>query len=468
MTSITFFAFTPLHSHFSRIAKEMSAAAVSVQQGPDRNTAADTWRRIEQNAFGPETLIRNSPSHPQPDFIPIASTDQELSSSKRKRYITGKNTKKCTPWVQKEYTNDIIGLHEEILDFHSYIQPRRCERYMRLQVFDKVKRIILGQWPHAQVCLFGSFCTCLYLPTSDIDVCVMGEWIKFPLFSLEEALLKADIAIEDSILVLDKTTVPIIKFIDKATEVKVDISFNQHTSIHSFQFICHCLQQFPLISPLAMVIKQFLNQRQLNEVYYGGINSYSLILMLVSFFQLHPRNQSSEPTANLGVLLTEFFELYGRQFNYTKVGISVLNGGYYFPKEALENGMEDGLLYIQDPLSLSENSSRGCYGIMQVKQSFEHAFNELHMAILTREDPRPSNPSLLSKLVQVSEEVHEYRQWVETEWPPTVTSPTVYTPGLFSPVHVPYFSLLPNMYIEQPPAATEDPPPPEANSSIES
>jgi non-canonical poly(A) RNA polymerase PAPD5/7 len=35
-----------------------------------------------------------------------------------------------------------------------------------------------------------------------------------------------------------------------------------------------------------MVLKQFLLQRDLNEVYTGGIGSYSLILMIVSFLQV--------------------------------------------------------------------------------------------------------------------------------------------------------------------------------------
>lgn len=36
---------------------------------------------------------------------------------------------------------------------------------------------------------------------------------------------------------------------------------------------------------------------------------------------------------NLGVLLIEFFELYGRNFNYTNVGIRVKGGGTYFSKQ---------------------------------------------------------------------------------------------------------------------------------------
>ena len=39
------------------------------------------------------------------------------------------------------------------------------------------------------------------------------------------------------------------------------------------------------------------------QVFTGGLSSYCLILMVVSFLQLHPRNDSADPAANLGVLL---------------------------------------------------------------------------------------------------------------------------------------------------------------------
>lgn len=35
---------------------------------------------------------------------------------------------------------------------------------------------------------------------------------------------------------------------------------------------------------------------------------------------------------NLGVLLVEFFELYGNYFNYDETGISLRDGGSYFSK----------------------------------------------------------------------------------------------------------------------------------------
>lgn len=57
---------------------------------------------------------------------------------------------------------------------------------------------------------------------------------------------------------------------------------------------------------------------------------------------------------NLGILLIEFFELYGRHFNYLKTGIRIKNGGAYMAKEdimkAMSNGYRPSMLCIEDPL----------------------------------------------------------------------------------------------------------------------
>lgn len=60
------------------------------------------------------------------------------------------------------------------------------------------------------------------------------------------------------------------------------------------------------------------------------------------------------PNANYGVLLIEFFELYGRHFNYLKTGIRIKDGGSYVAKDEVQKSMLDGyrpsMLYIEDPL----------------------------------------------------------------------------------------------------------------------
>lgn len=70
--------------------------------------------------------------------------------------------------------------------------------------------------------------------------------------------------------------------------------------------------------------------------------------------QLHPRIDARNPNMNLGILLIEFFELYGRHFNYLKTGIRIKNGGAYMAKEdimkAMSNGYRPSMLCIEDPL----------------------------------------------------------------------------------------------------------------------
>lgn len=55
--------------------------------------------------------------------------------------------------------------------------------------------------------------------------------------------------------------------------------------------------------------------------------------------QLHPRGDLNYPTANLGVLLIEFFELYGKKFNYMLTAIRVKDGGQYISKDEVENNL---------------------------------------------------------------------------------------------------------------------------------
>lgn len=80
--------------------------------------------------------------------------------------------------------------------------------------------------------------------------------------------------------------VPIVKLTDKASDVKVDISFNMSNGVKSAELIKDFKQRFPVLSKLVLVLKQFLLQRDLNEVFTGGISSYSLILMTISFLQV--------------------------------------------------------------------------------------------------------------------------------------------------------------------------------------
>ncbi|XP_011701557.1 PREDICTED: non-canonical poly(A) RNA polymerase PAPD5-like [Wasmannia auropunctata] len=325
------------------------------------------------------------------------------------------------PWrmPNKHYSMGTIGLHEEIEDFFSYMCPSHEEHVLRLRVVKRIENVIYDLWPDSKVEVFGSFRTGLYLPTSDIDLVVIGMWTNLPLRTLERALLDQNIAEPCSIKVLDKASVPIVKLTDKESEIKVDISFNMNNGVKSAELINSYKKQYPVLEKLVMVLKQFLLQRDLNEVFTGGISSYSLILMTISFLQLHPRKDIHCPNTNLGVLLIEFLELYGRKFNYVKTGIRIKDGGQYISKEEIQRDMIDGhrpsLLCIEDPLTPGNDIGRSSYGALYVKSAFNWAYCILSQAanpsnILIND---ASKVSILGRIIRVTDEVIEYRRWIK-------------------------------------------------------
>ncbi|XP_051872484.1 terminal nucleotidyltransferase 4B isoform X2 [Pristis pectinata] len=339
-----------------------------------------------------------------------------MLSSSNGNYYSG------TPWKTMKYNVGVTGLHEEVLDFYNFMSPRPEEETMRKEVVKRIESVIKELWPTADVQIFGSFSTGLYLPTSDIDLVVFGKWKNPPLQLLEQALRRRNIAEPYSIKVLDKATVPIIKLTDQETEVKVDISFNVETGVKAAQFIKDFIKGYPVLPYLILVLKQFLLQRDLNEVFTGGISSYSLILMAISFLQLHPRIDARRPSVNLGVLLVEFFELYGRHFNYLKTGIRIRSGGAYVAKDEIMKNMTNGyrpsMLCIEDPLVPGNDVGRSSYGAMQVKQVFDYAYIVLSHAVspLARSYPNRDSESTLGRIIKVTQEVIDYREWIRKKW----------------------------------------------------
>lgn len=364
----------------------------------------------------------------------IGGADKFYNPTKRKRenrastYALNRNQHLIsqyggTPWRTelKHFRPGILGLHDEIEDFYRYMQPTPAEHQMRLGVIQRIKDVILGLWPQAEVEIFGSFRTGLYLPTSDIDVVVLGKWETLPMWTLEKALLSHGIAEPQSIKVLDKASVPIVKLTDARTTVKVDISFNMNNGVKSACLIQSFKEKYPALPKLVLVLKQFLLQRDLNEVFTGGISSYSLILMTVSFLQLHPRGGDA-PSPNLGTLLLEFFDLYGKHFNYFVTGIRIKDGGAYIRKEEMQRDAGESyrpsILCIEDPLTPGNDIGRSSYGALTVKKAFEYAYMVLNQAVHSFQ-PATNDPkqSILGRIIRVTDEVIQYRQWIQEKFP---------------------------------------------------
>jgi hypothetical protein len=260
------------------------------------------------------------------------------------------------PWVKKDYAPGLIGLDEEIRDFYRYLQPTREERMLRHDLVERLKRTIRMRFSQADVRFFGSLATDLLLPSSDIDIVVLGvSPIQSNLWIVRSLLTKNGFS--SSPIVIAHAKVPLVKFTDELSGIDVDISFDQPNGLRNTQVINSFASKFVSFRPLLLTIKFLLQQLAINEPYNGGLGSYGLSMMLASFIQMHPKTNhvtgGTEP--NLAYLLLDFFALYGRQFNYYTIGISVRGNGSYFNK--FERGWIDPhqpfLASIEDPNDVS-------------------------------------------------------------------------------------------------------------------
>ncbi|XP_020105990.1 non-canonical poly(A) RNA polymerase PAPD5 isoform X3 [Ananas comosus] len=207
------------------------------------------------------------------------------------------------------FKSPMLQLHKEILDFCVFVSPTPEEQASRAAAVHSVFEVIKHIWPQCKVEVFGSFRTGLYLPTSDIDAVIIESKVKTPqvgLYALARALSQRSIA--KKIQVIAKARVPIIKFVEKHSGIAFDISFDIDGGPKAADFIKDAVEKLPPLRPLCLILKVFLQQRELNEVYSGGIGSYGLLAMLIAHLQmqwggqdLHSHHQSKEQ--NLGILL---------------------------------------------------------------------------------------------------------------------------------------------------------------------
>ncbi|GAB2229923.1 hypothetical protein Droror1_Dr00014179 [Drosera rotundifolia] len=290
-------------------------------------------------------------------------------------------TKLESGWFRAEcrFKSPMLQLHKEILDFCEFLSPTLEEQALRTAAIDSVFDVIEYIWPNCTAEVFGSFKTGLYLPSSDIDVVILGSNIKKPqlgLQALSRALSQRGIA--KQIQVIGKARVPIIKFVEKTSGVSFDVSFDADNGPKAAEYIKDAIVRIPPLRPLCLILKVFLQQRELNEVYSGGIGSYALLSMLIAM--LRSLNESKPcPEHNLGILLVKFFELYALRLNTTDVGVSCNGRGTFFLKSSRGFGIKGKpcILSIEDPQGPDNDIGKSSFNYFQVRSAFRTAYSTL-------------------------------------------------------------------------------------------
>ena len=115
--------------------------------------------------------------------------------------------------------------------------------------------------------------------------------------------------IATNVTCITKAKVPIIKFVDRVTNINVDISFENLSGVQAQATFQQWKHDYPDMIYMVALLKQFLVMRGMNEVHTGGIGGFSIICLIISYFQ------HSKKPENLGDCFLGFLNYYGNEFD---------------------------------------------------------------------------------------------------------------------------------------------------------
>jgi non-canonical poly(A) RNA polymerase PAPD5/7 len=105
----------------------------------------------------------------------------------------------------------------------------------------------------------------------------------------------------------------------------------------------------------------------------------------VSYLQMHNNKLENQESENpqkmlLSDHLIAFFKLYGYEFNYKEVGISVRKQGFYYKREIknFDNWMSArAFLSLENPVNPNINVTKGAYNFHKIQQLFAACYKSL-------------------------------------------------------------------------------------------
>ena len=274
-------------------------------------------------------------------------------------------------------------LSKDIKDYQQFVKEHiEREQSLYNRLIQNIQNSVDESIHDYDVRLYGSHATNLCLPWSDLDVVLVPRNNnnininnQILLSQLYENLKKKD-WVKDS-KYISGASIPIIKVIcDKSfNNMPIDISIQdeRHFGLKCVELVKGFISQYESLKPLVLVLKNILKRANLNDPYKGGISSYGLILMIVTYLQTQKKigKDISNNENNLGRLFYDFVNHYGLKFEPSKYIIYARTNededSEDFTIQNIQIGCE---LVIIDPLNSSNNVAKSCFQFFNIKMSF--------------------------------------------------------------------------------------------------
>ena len=287
----------------------------------------------------------------------------------------------------KQYDHNYIirCLDKDLKDYQKYVKHQISTKKPVIQkILKDLQNVVNEINPNYKVNLYGSYSTGLCLPWSDIDtvlVCENGPSDDYILSKLYIKLTNESWVQEHKYI--ENTTIPIIKLISKDEfNFHIDISeeSEKHFGLKTVELVRSYLNEYKVLEPIILALKTLLNNGNLNNPYTGGLSSYGLILMVVSFIQSELDNEKYNEKSEfiVGETFLNVLGHYGIFFDYNNYVIIT-----YPVNESNDNIDRDNSysfspnqheLIIVDPLNRLNNVAKSTFQFMNIKMGFLIAF----------------------------------------------------------------------------------------------
>ncbi|KAJ3086547.1 hypothetical protein HK102_012946 [Quaeritorhiza haematococci] len=319
-------------------------------------------------------------------------------------------------WTEDDVTPLTAALHKELTTLVRRLQPSEEEERIRRETFRRYQTLIPSLLSSEySVNLFGSSATQMCLAGGDLDITVISsgdirkektlKWIprRAPkeLYTVAESLRRIGSSLVEDVQVIP-AKVPIIKFVDVASGLNVDMSFGGVDALRAVETVRALNAEFPQLRPIVLFLKTYLQNRQLYGVPSGGLGGYALVVWVAAYLRAQKRlsrkllSSESQPTpdpggdpwvtspsllgnGSLGNLLLQYLFVFGKQSLEIRSCKLSLSQTHAVAIDFVFGGscQRGPTVVVADPLRSSNNLVVGSWRMPEILKSLGEAYDSI-------------------------------------------------------------------------------------------
>ena len=301
-------------------------------------------------------------------------------------------------YYYKKLSENIVKFYNDITINNDDIFPLKKKlNSVVLKVINQSINTSLKRYNIINLIVYGSQASGLSLPESDIDLLLIyydsNDSLEKFISDLYNILLNSKKF--NNVISLPKASSPVIKIeykinsysqYDDISLIHMDISFhniypNRNTiyftpSLLIVKYIQKSVEYLPQSKNVIIVLKKYLKNLGLNNYYTGGLNSFSIFLMVFAFYKYEIKILGNDLVNNyyIGQFLVQFLDFYSKfDFNGYVIDINkdipfIIKSTFNENKNMKQNDNSNAV--ILDPFTLN-NIACNSFRICEIQQKFD-------------------------------------------------------------------------------------------------